>query len=93
MTELVAPPEPDGPLETTNFCGFKYWYRVYDDTDYDICGEPAVACDAGDGDIESGRCLAHTPEYVWLDSWGFMPPHKTTLNLIGGPDATHEPQL
>ena len=40
-------------------CAFSWRYRVYDDYEWESCGDRSVACDV---DSESPRCLAHTAE-------------------------------
>lgn len=64
----------------TYHCGAQWSYRVYDEYDYEVCGERAVACYE-----EQGRCREHLPEFEYLEAYGFIPKPKFVLQILDGP--------
>lgn len=90
LIPLVQPGEED-PEDPQSFtCGFRWYYRVYDDTDYETCGEPAVGCNL-DGDERPGRCLEHMPNYEYLWAWGYVPQPNEVIMLMDRPSMPGEP--
>lgn len=67
-------------------CQLRWSYRVYDEYEWDSCGEPAVACSLSPDDEEApGRCKSHLPEFEYMDHWGFVSKPKIVLSLKDTP--------
>lgn len=69
------------------FCGKKFWYKVYgdsNDNDYETCNLPAIACDLDDGEMP-GRCGDHLPNFEYMDGMGFLPKPVEVITLLDRP--------
>lgn len=67
-------------------CGLRFQISPYgsDDPEYEICGDPAVACSLDD-DERPGRCNEHLPNFEYLNHWGYVPAPAEVIQLLDRP--------